>query len=93
MANLQHHKLESGVKNATKVTLNLSSNKISDSNKETDFLHKLLLTDTQVSRIPKAFANGLSSNVKLSKIQLFKILQSRLFLPLPFIFPALKMGE
>ena len=39
-----------------------------DFNDKTEFPHKLLLTDTtQVSRIRKAFANGLSANIKLSK--------------------------
>ena len=35
---------------------------IGNSNDETNFLHELLLTDT------KAFANGLSTNIKFSKI-------------------------
>ena len=38
-----------------------------------NFLYKLLLTNTQVSRLPKAFANGSSANIKLSKTQLLKI--------------------
>ena len=48
------------------VTLNLSSNVVGESNVETNFPHKLLLTDTQVSRICKAFANGSSANIKFS---------------------------
>ena len=40
---------------------------------ETNFPHKLLLTDTQVSKICKAFANGSSANIKFPKIQLSKI--------------------
>ena len=55
---------------------NISSNLIGNSNDKTNFPHKLLLTDTQVSKIRKAFANGSSANVKFSKIQLSKI-QSR----------------
>ena len=50
-------------KNGTEVTLNLSSNLIRNSNDETNFLHSLLLTDTQVSKICKAFANVLSANI------------------------------
>ena len=46
-----------------------------DSNDEINFSQKLLLTDTQVSRIRKAFANGLSANMKLSKTQLPKMIQ------------------
>ena len=39
---------------------------------ETNFLHKLLLTNRQVSNIRKAFANDLSVDIKLSKTQLSK---------------------
>ena len=42
---------------------------IGDSNDETNFLHKLSLTNTPVSRICKAFTNGSSANIKLSKTQ------------------------
>ena len=44
---------------------------------ETNFPHKFLLTNIQVSRTPKAFANGSSGNTKLSKVQLYKTMQSR----------------
>ena len=57
-SNLQLNKLKSVIKNGTEVTLNLSSNLIRNSNDEVNFPHKLLLTDTQVSKIHKAFANG-----------------------------------
>ena len=40
----------------------------------------MLLTNTQVSKLCKAFANGSSANIKLSKPQLYKIGQSRGFL-------------
>ena len=43
---------------------------------ETNFPHKLLLTDRQVSRSRKAFANNLSGDIKLSKTQLSRIAQS-----------------
>ena len=36
---------------------------VGDSNDETNFPHTLLLTDTQVSRLCKGFANGSSANV------------------------------
>ena len=57
MSDSQFIKLKSGIKNGIEVTLNLSLNVIGDSNDETNFLHKLLLTDAQVSRLRKAFAN------------------------------------
>ena len=40
----------------------------------------MLLTNTQVSRLRKVFANGSSANIKLSKTQLLKIGQSGEFL-------------
>ena len=46
-----------------------------NSNDETNFPHKLLFTNTQVSRVCKAFANNSSANIKLLKTQLSKIVQ------------------
>ena len=40
-----------------------------------DFPHELLLTDTLVLRLSKSFANGSLANIKLSKTQLFTIVQ------------------
>ena len=57
---MQLNKLKSAIKNGT-VTLNLSSNIIGDSNDENNFSHKLLLTNTQVWRLWKAFSNGSSA--------------------------------
>ena len=54
LSNSQLNELKSGTKNGFQVTLNLSSNLTRNSNGETNFPHKSLLT-TQVSRIPKAF--------------------------------------
>ena len=48
MTNSQLHKLKSEKKTGTEVTLNLSSNLIGNSNDDTNFPDKLLLTDTQV---------------------------------------------
>ena len=53
--------------------MNLSSNVIGNSNDETNFSHKLLLTNTQVLRLLKAFANNSSANTKLSKTLLHKM--------------------
>ena len=57
-----------------------SSNMIRDSNDEINFTHKLLLTDKQVSRFCKAFANGSSAKIKLSETQLSKMLKLGRFL-------------
>ena len=40
---------------------------IGNSNDETNFPHKLLLTNRQVANLCKAFANYLSTDMKLSK--------------------------
>ena len=85
LSNLQLNKLNSAIKYETEVVLRLSSNMIGDN--ETNFPHKLLLTNRQVANLCKAFANHLSTDIKLSKTQLFKMIQSggclgRLLVPL-----------
>ena len=53
---------------------------IGNSKDETNFHHKLLLTNRQVAILRKAFANYLSTDIKLSKTQLSKMIQSGGFL-------------
>ena len=67
LSNSQLNKLKSGTKNDTQITLNLLWNAVGELSDETNFPHKLLLTNTQVPRIWKVFANGLSGNIKFSK--------------------------
>ena len=67
MSNSQLNKLKSGIENGAEVTLNLPSNVIGNSNDEVHFPHQLLFSNTQVSRLCKAFANNSSVNLKLSK--------------------------
>ena len=55
LSNSQLNKLKSAIKNETEVALRLSSNMIGDD--ETNFLHKLLSTNRQVSNPRKAFAD------------------------------------
>ena len=81
MSNSGLSKLKSGIKNGTEVTVNLSSNQIGNSNDETDFPQKILLTVTQVSIICKAFGNVLLANKEFSKAQLSKIQSGEGFLP------------
>ena len=76
LSNLQLNKLKSGIKNGNEVTLKLLSNIDGDSNNEINFPQKLLLTNTQVSKLLKAFEDGSSVNIKLSKPQLHKIGQA-----------------
>ena len=53
---------------------------ISNSHDEANFPQKLLLSNIQAANLCKAFANYLSADIKLSKTQLSKIVQSRGFL-------------
>ena len=53
---------------------------VSNSNDNTNFPHKLLLTNRQVANICKAFAKNTSIDIKLSKTQLSKMIQSGGFL-------------
>ena len=77
-SNSQLNKLKSAVKNETRVVLRLSSDMIGDN--ETNFPRKLLLANRQVANLCKAFANHLSTDIKLPKSQLYKMIQSGGFL-------------
>ena len=50
LSDSQINKLKSAIKNKTKVVLKLSSNMIGNSDDETNFPHKLILNDRQVSK-------------------------------------------
>ena len=78
LSNVQLNKFKSAIKDENGVVLRLSSNVIGDN--ETNFPHKLLLTNRQVSKLRKAFANNLSTDIKSSKTQLSKVMQSGAFL-------------
>ena len=64
---------------------------IGDSNGEANFPHKLLLTDRQISSIRKAFWNNSSADIKFSRTQLSKMIQSGGFLG-KLLGPLLKAG-
>ena len=70
--NSQLNKLKSGIKNGNEIILNSSSNAIADFSDETNFSHKLSLTDSYVSKLRKDFANNSSGNINLSNTQLSK---------------------
>ena len=89
LSNSQINKFKSAIKNETEVVLRLSSNMIGDNG--TDFLHKLLLTSRQAENLRKASANHLSADIKLSKTQLSKMIQSGGFLG-RLLGPLLKTG-
>ena len=71
--------------------LRLSSNIIGNSDGKTNFLHNLLLTNRQVTNLRKAFANHTSSDIKWSKTQLSKMMQSGGFLG-RLLSPLLRTG-
>ena len=91
LSDSQLNKLKPAIKNETGVVLRLSSNMIGDSNDEDNFPHKLLLTERQVSSIRKAFSNNSSADIKFSKTQLSKMIQSGGFLS-KLLGPLLKTG-
>ena len=78
LSNSQLNKLKSAIKNESEVVLRLSSNIIGDD--ETNFSHKFLLTNREVASLCRAFANYLSTDIKLSKTQFSKMIQSGGFL-------------
>ena len=53
---------------------------VSNSSDNTNFPHELLLTNRQVANIRKAFAKNTSTDIKLSKTQLSKMIPSGGFL-------------
>ena len=80
LSNSQLNKLKPSIKNETELVLRISSNMVGDSNDNTNFPHELLLTNRQVANICKAFAKNTSIDIKLSKTQLPKMIQSGGFL-------------
>ena len=83
LSNTQLNKLKSSIKNEADVVLRISSNMVSNSNDNANFPHELLSTNRQVANIRKAFANHSSTDIKLAKTQLSKMIQSGGFLGKP----------
>ena len=81
----QLNKLKSAIKNENNVVIRLFLNMIGDSNDKGNFPHELLLTNRQ------AFANNSYADIKFSKAQLSKMIQSGGFLGKLF-GPLLKTG-
>ena len=80
LSNLQFNELKSAIEDGTKKALRLSSNMIGDSDDKINVPHELLLTSRQVKNLRKAFANKSSTDIKLSKTQISKMIQSGGFL-------------
>ena len=89
LSNFQLKKLKPAIKSEAGVVLRLSSNMIGDD--ETNFCHKLLLTNRQVANLSKGFTNKSSVDIKLSNTQLFKMVQLGGFLG-SLLGPLLKTG-
>ena len=69
LSDTQLQKLKITVKNNARTTLRMSL-KIFDRN---DLLHELLLTTRQRTKLRNACNNNMSTDVKLSKVQILKI--------------------
>ena len=89
LSNSQLNKIKSAIENESEVVLRLSPNMIGDN--ENNFPRKLLLTNRKVANIRKAFDNHSSTDIKLSKSQLSKMIQLGGFLG-RLLDPLLKTG-
>ena len=76
LTNMQLKKLKTAVKNKTEKTLRMSLKMLNGNNVP----HELLLTTRQKTNLRNAFNNNMSSDLKLSKAQSSKIIQSGGFL-------------
>ena len=87
LSDSQLNKLKSAVKNKQGTTLRMSARMFS-----TDTLpHELLLTTRQTTRLRNAIENNISTDIKLSKAQISKIIQPGGFLG-KLVGPLLKTG-
>ena len=87
LSDSQLNKLKSAVKDQTGTTLRMAVRMLDGNN----LPHELLLTIRQTTRLRDAIENNISTDIKLSKGQIFKIIQSGGFLGRPF-GPLLKTG-
>ena len=71
LSNFQLNKSKSIIKNGIYWS-KISSNFVGDSNDENNFPHKLLVTNIRVSRLGKAYANSLSTNINYQKLSCIK---------------------
>ena len=76
LTDTQLQKLKTAVENKTGTTLRMGL-KMFDGN---DLPHELLLTTRQKTKLRNAFNNNMSTDLKLSRAQIFKIIQSGGFL-------------
>ena len=76
LSDTQLKKLKNSVKNKTGTTLRINLKMFNENN----LPHELLLTTRQKPKVRSAFINNMSTDIKLSKAQTTKIIQSGGFL-------------
>ena len=76
LSDTQLNKLKTAVKNETGATLRMYIKMFNENN----LPHELLLTTRQKTKLRNAFENKMSTNIKLPKTQISKIIQSGRFL-------------
>ena len=87
LSDSQLNKLKSAVKNRQGQTLRINTGIFSANN----LTHGLLLTTRQTTKLRNAIENNMSTDIKLSKAQISKIIQSGGFLA-KILGPLLKTG-
>ena len=87
LSDTQLKKFKNAVKNKTGTTLRISLKVFNGNN----LPHELLLTTRQKTKVRNAFNNNMSTDLKLSKAQISKIIQSGGFLGI-LLGPLLKIG-
>ena len=91
LPNSQFNKLKTAIEDGTEVVLRLSSNLIGDSDDKINSPHELLITIRHVANLLKAFSNKSSTDIKLLKTKISKMIQSGGFLG-RLLAPLLKTG-
>ena len=86
LSNSQLSELKSAVKNKQGTTLRMNARMFNENN----FPHELLLTTRQTTKLRNAIENSMPTDIKLSKAQVSKIIQSGGFLEI--IQSLLKAG-
>ena len=76
LSNSQLNKLKSAVKNKQGTTLRMNAKMFNGNN----LCHELLLTTRQTTKLRNAIENNMSTDIKLSKVKISKIIQSGGFL-------------
>ena len=87
LSNSQLNKFKNSVKNEQRTTLRMNAEIFNGNN----LPHELLLTTRQTTKLRNAIENNLQTDIKLSKAQISKIIQSGGFLG-KILDPLLKTG-